>query len=157
MVLMRSRGVVPDIDRWDPFVDASDLQAEMNRLLDSFFGRPARASVLDRVWAPPVDMYQTAEELVMAVELPGVSEKDVSLSITGDVLTLKGERPASAGVKREDFFRAERWLGRFERALPLPIPVQVDKVKAAFRDGILTIRLPKAEAIKPKEIKIDVM
>jgi HSP20 family protein len=144
------------MDRWDPFLDASDLQGEMNRLFDSFFGRPARVAVVDRAWAPPVDMYQTGDELVMAVELPGVGEKDVSLSIIGDVLTLKGERPASAGTERENLFRAERWSGRFERTLPLPIPVQVDKVKAAFKDGILTIRLPKVEEIKPREIKINV-
>jgi HSP20 family protein len=147
---------MPDVDRWDPFLGASDLQTEMNRLFDSFFGRPARVAVLERAWAPPVDMYETADELVMAVELPGVSEKDVSVSITGDVLTLRGDRPATGEVKREEYFRAERWFGRFERTLPLPIPVQVDKVKAAFKDGVLSIRLPKAEEIKPKEIKISV-
>lgn len=156
MVLMRSRGAMPEVERWDPFLGASDLQTEMNRLFDSFFGRPARLAVVDRAWAPPVDMYETSDELVMAVELPGVSEKEVSVSITGDLLTLRGERSVTADVKREEYFRAERWFGRFERTLPLPIPVQVDKVKATFKDGILTIRLPKTEQIKPKEIKISV-
>jgi HSP20 family protein len=142
----------------DPFRDLTDIQSEMNRLFDTFFGRPApQTGGMERVWAPAVDMYETKDELVMAVELPGVSEKDIHLSITGDLLSVKGERHWQQDVKQENFFRSERWLGKFERTLPLPMPVQSDKVKAAYRDGVLMITLPKAEEIKAKEIKIDVL
>ncbi len=79
------------------------------------------------------------------------------LSIAGDMLTLKGERQWSQEAKQDNVYRNERWFGEFERTLPLPIPVQADKVKATYRDGVLTVSLPKAEELKPKEIKIDVL
>lgn len=141
----------------DPFRDLSDMQSEMNRVFDSFFGRPSQVGGVERIWAPAVDMYETQDELVVTAELPGLNEKDIHLSITGDVLTLKGERHWSQDEKQENYYRGERWFGKFERALPLPIPVQAGKVKASYRDGVLTVTLPKAEEIKPKEIKIDVM
>ena len=140
----------------DPFRDLGDIQSEMNRLFDSFFGRPApQTGSIERVWAPAVDMHETKDELVMNIELPGVSEKDIQLSLTGDMLTVKGERHWNQDVKQENYHRAERWSGRFERTLPLPITVQADKVKASYRDGVLTVTFPKAEEIKAKEIKID--
>jgi len=100
-------------------------------------------------------MYETKDELVIKVDLPGMSEKDVQVSITGDLLSLKGQRSESETVKSEQFFRAERWTGRVERVFQLPIPVQADHVRAGYRDGVLTVTLPKVEAVKPKEIKID--
>jgi len=137
----------------DPFRDLSDIRSEMNRLVDGFFGGPSQVGGMERVWAPPVDMYETEDELVVTAELRGLNEKDIHLSITGDMLTLRGER----GWNQENYYRGERWFGKFERALPLPIPVQADKVKASYRDGVLTVTLPKVEEIKPKEIKIDVV
>jgi len=86
-----------------------------------------------------------------------VQEKKVSVSITGDMLTVKGERSLDRDLKDEGHYRLERVYGRFERSIPLPIPVQGDKVKATYRDGVLEIRLPKAEELRPKEIKIDIL
>ena len=140
----------------DPSGGFSEIQSEMNRLFDSFFGRPSQAGGTERVWAPAVDMYETKDELVVATELPGLDEKDIHLSITGDMLVLRGERRFNQEVKGESYYRGERWFGKFERALPLPIPVQADKVKASYRDGVLTVTLPKADEIKSKEIKINV-
>jgi len=128
----------------------------MNRLFDSFFGRSV-GGTSERAWAPVADMYETKDELVIKLELPGMNEKDVQVSITGDLLYIKGQRLESEEVKQEQYFRAERWTGRFERIFQLPIPVQADKVRAAYRDGVLTVTLPKVEAVKPKEIKIDVL
>jgi len=141
----------------DPFRDAAELQGEMNRLLEGFFGRPGQQAAMERVWAPAVDMYETKDELVVNAELPGLNEKDIQLSITGDVLTLRGERRLNQEVTQDSLYRGERWYGKFERSLPLPIPVQPDKVKATYRDGVLSVRLPKVEEIKPKAIKIDVL
>lgn len=141
----------------DPFRDLSDIQSEMSRVFDSFFGRPSPVGGVERVWAPAVNVYETNDELVISAELPGLNEKDIHLSITGDMLTLKGERRWDQEVKPESYYRSERWFGKFERTLPLPMPVQADKVKAKYRDGVLAITLPKAEEIKPKEIKIDVL
>jgi HSP20 family protein len=140
-------------DRWEPF-RVSDIQTEVNHLFDSFFGRSATAP--GRSWTPPVDMYATKDDLVLTLELPGISEKDVSVSITGDLLTVKGERRFENQVKEEDRLHVERTYGKFERLVQLPMAVQPDRVKATYRDGVLEIRLPKAEELKPKEIKIDV-
>jgi HSP20 family protein len=142
----------------DSFRDFGDMQAEVNRLFDNFLGRPAQQHAgMERVWAPAVDMYETKEALMVVAELPGLVEKDIHLSIVGDVLNLRGERHWNQEVKQEHYYRGERWYDKFERSLPLPMPVQADKVTAAYRDGVLTITLPKVEEIRPKEIKIDVL
>jgi HSP20 family protein len=142
----------------DSFRDFGDMQAEVNRLFDNFLGRPAQQSgSMERVWAPAVDMYETKDALMVAAELPGLNEKDIHLSIIGDVLSVRGERQWNQEVKQESYYRGERWYGKFERSLPLPMPVQADKVTAKYRDGVLTIALPKVEEIRPKEIKIDVL
>jgi HSP20 family protein len=137
----------------------SDIQGEVNRLFDSFLGRPAPAAPAPalRTWAPVLDIHETKDDLVLNFELPGVAEKDVSLSITGDLLTLKGERMANRDVKDESVYHVERVYGRFERSVQLPMPVQADKVKATYRDGVLEVRLPKVEEVKPKAIKIDII
>lgn len=157
MAILRWRPAGQSVERWEPFRDLAEIQGEMNRLFEGFFGRTAPVGGLDRMWAPPVDMYETKDEVLVTVEVPGVNEKDVHLSITGDLLTIKGERAQGHEVKEDSVFRTERWYGRFERTLPLPMPVQADKVKATYRDGVLTVKLPKTEEIKPKEIKIDVL
>jgi len=153
MALVRFRPLATAVD---PFRDVSDIQSEVNRLFDNFFGRPGQMGSVERVWAPPVDMYETKDELVAVADLPGLNEKDIHLSINGDMLALRGDRPANQELKPESSYRAERWFGKFERSLPLPVPVQAERVKASYRDGVLTVRLPKVEEIKPREIKIDV-
>jgi HSP20 family protein len=105
---------------------------------------------------PIVDMYETSDDLLLNFELPGVREKDISLSITGDVLTVKGERQFSQHPNDENNLHVERAYGKFERSIRLPVPVQAGRVKATYRDGMLEVTLPKAEEVRPKEIKIDV-
>jgi HSP20 family protein len=146
------------LDRWEPFRNLIDIQGEVNRLLDTFVGRPmTAASAQGRTWLPAVDMHETKDDLVLKVELPGVREKDVAVSITGDLLTIRGERRWEDESKEQKFLHVERVYGRFERLIQLPMAVQADKVKAAYRDGVLEITLPKAEELKPREIKIDVL
>ena len=142
------------MDRWEPF-RVSDIQTEVNRLFENVLGR--QASATERVWVPPVDMYATKDDLILTLELPGVSEKDVTVSITGDLLTVKGERRFEQQVKEQDLLHVERMYGKFERVIQLPMAVQADRVKATYRDGVLEIKLPKADELKPKEIKIDVL
>jgi len=120
----------------------------------AYFDDPGRAT--ERTWAPPLDVYETKDDLVMTVELPGVKEKDVRLSIVGEVLSLRGQRVPNSEVREENYHRIERWSGSFERHIQLPISVQADKVRATYRDGVLEIRLPKVEEVKPREIKIEV-
>lgn len=145
------------VDRWDAFRNLGDIQGEVNRLFDAFSGRsmPTNGSQ-GRSWMPPVDMHETNDELVLRVELPGVREKDVVVSITGDFLTIKGERRLDPEHKDQRFLHVERAYGQFERLIQLPMAVQSGKVKASYRDGVLEITLPKAEELKPREIKIDI-
>ena len=142
-------------ERWEPFRNLNDIQGEVNRLFDSFLGRPAAPSA--GRWLPAIDMHETKDDLVLTVELPGVREKDVTVSITGDLLTIKGERRWADESKEQKFLHVERAYGEFERLVQLPMAVQGDKVKAAYRDGVLQITLPKAEELKPREIKIDIL
>ena len=146
-----------ELERWDPFRNMSDVQGEVSRLFDTFFGRPTVGGngPSPRMWVPVLDMYETKDDLVVSFELPGVSEKDVSLSITGDLLTLKGERAFNRDVTDDGYQHVERAYGKFERTVQLPMPVQADKVKATYRDGVLEVRLPKTEEVKPREIKIE--
>ena len=152
------------IERWRPFGTLAerdpfrDIQSEMNRLFDNFLGRPTATATGtgSRVWMPVVDMYETSDDLVLNFELPGVREKDISLSMTGDVLTVKGERQFDQQLHDDNYFHAERAYGKFERSMHLPMPVQAGRVRATYRDGILEVSLPKAEEVRPKEIKIDV-
>jgi HSP20 family protein len=157
MALERWRPFGGSIAQWEPFPDVSDIQQEMNWLFDSFFGRPGAPQTAEPMWMPPVDMYETRDDLHVAVEVPGIREKEVSVSITGDVLTVKGERKWDKELNDDGYHRRERGYGKFERIVALPVPVQADKVKAAYRDGVLEITLPKAEEVKPKEIKIDIL
>ena len=135
--------------RWTPFGTAD--------VFDSFFGRPANAAAAPRTWLPAVDMHETKDDLVLSVEVPGVSEKDVKVTINGDLLSIRGERRVDDEVKDRQYLHVERVYGQFERLVQLPMAVQADKVKATYRDGLLQITLPKAEELKPREIKIDIL
>jgi HSP20 family protein len=132
------------------------MQAEINRAFDAYFGARPRPPVPERAWAPPTDVYETRDDLVIAVELPGVREKDIHLSMTGDVLTLRGQRGIAVEACEENYHRIERWYGTFERHVQLPIPVQEDGIRASYTDGVLEIRFPKQDEAKPREIKIDI-
>jgi HSP20 family protein len=157
MAMERWRPFGLTVDRWQPYRGLSDIQSEMNRMFDSVFGHPATPSTSERIWAPVCDLWETKDDLVVNFELPGISEKDVNVSITGDVLTVKGERRWQDVQKDDSYHRLERVYGKFERSVELPIPVQADKVKASYREGVLTVKLPKADEVKPRSIKIDVV
>lgn len=143
------------IIRWDPFRDFISLRDEIDSLFDRFFARERFTSPLERSWTPSVDIYETKKEVVVRAELPGLSAKDVDITLTENTLTIKGEKKASDEVKGENFYRVESAYGAFQRTIPLPVPVRNEKVKASFKDGVLEIRLPKVEE-KAKGIKIKV-
>ena len=145
------------VDRWEPFRSLVDIQGDVNRLLDNFMGRQFNGEMAKgRAWLPAIDMHETKDNVVLKVELPGVREKDVTVSITGDLLSIKGERRWDDESKDQKFLHVERVYGQFERLVQLPMAVQTDKVKASYRDGVLEVTLPKAEELKPREIKINI-
>jgi HSP20 family protein len=143
------------IERWHPFTELMSLRQAMDRLFDDSFVRPAHAlEALGEVAAPALDVYQTPGEIVVKAALPGIKPEDVSIDITGDTLTVKGESKAEQEVKREDYLYQERRYGTFSRSVALPSGLKSDKAKATMEDGVLTFTIPKAEEVKPKAIKI---
>ena len=142
--------------QWDPFADMQDLQKEMNRFLGVFSGRTDRGATLQETsWAPTADIHETKDELVAVLELPGVNQKDVEISLVGDSLTIRGERRREDQVGEENYYRVERSYGPFTRTLLLPSIVDVDRIKAVYKNGLLEIRLPKREEAKSRPIPIE--
>jgi HSP20 family protein len=143
------------ITRWRPFSDLLSIQDEMNRLFDDFFGHPiTRREWTEEAWSPSVDVSETKDNVVINAEIPGMSKDDVKVSVQDNILTLSGERKQEKEEKNANYHRIERSYGLFFRSFTLPTPVQPDKVKATYKDGILKISLPKTEEVKPKEIPI---
>lgn len=138
--------------RWHPMRDLVSLREVMDRLVEESFVRPGWINRRERMDRLPVDVYSTAEELVIIASVPGAEPEDVDISIEGDNLHIKVEyKPPLENV---DYVFQERLYGTFERTLTLNIPVQTDKAEAVFEKGLLTLTVPKAEEIKPKIIKV---
>ncbi len=145
------------ITRWRPFKDLMSVQDEMNRLFDDFFGRPVtRPGWTEAAWCPCVDVSETKDNVIIKTELPGISKDDVKVSVQDNILTLSGEKKQEKEEKDANYHRMERSYGSFSRSFTLPTSVQPDKVKAAYKDGILRITLPKSEEVKAKQIPITV-
>ena len=145
------------IVRWEPFRDLVTAQRDFDRLFrGAFSAQPGETELSTRSWAPPVDIYETEDAIVLKAELPGVDPKDVDVRVEDNTLYLKGERKFEKEVKEQNYHRVERSYGSFARSFSLPNSISADKVKAEFKDGLLTLTMPKREEAKPKTIKIDV-
>jgi len=146
-----------DIIPWRPFGgELSSFRQEMDKLWDRFFGEMPLTRRITGEWWPTVDVSETKDNFVIKAELPGMDDKDVSVTISGDVLTIKGEKNKEEEEKDEHHYRAERYYGSFERSFQLPSSVKADKIEADFEKGILKVTLPKVEEAKKKEVKIKV-
>ncbi len=140
------------ISRWEPFGELVTLRDAMDRLFEDSFVRPGRTSRHEHAMALPVDAYATESELVITASIPGVDPDDVHITIEGDTLTIKGEfKPPLENV---NYLFQERRFGPFYRQLQINIPVQADKAEASFDKGVLTLTIPKAEELKPRQIKV---
>lgn len=139
----------------DPFHHLSSLREEIDRLFEqplSVFTAPQQFA-LGGGW-PTVDLYEDRDKLVVKVEVPGMKKDDIDISFHDGVLAISGERRSEEKYENAETHRSERFVGRFHRALTLPVPVQADKTSANYQDGVLTITLPKAEEAKPKQIRV---
>ena len=138
--------------RWDPVRDLASMEIDrLNNMFTNFLGGEGLA----RNWVPPVDIYETDNhEVVIKAELPEMKREDISVTFENNVLTLKGERKYEYEVPRDRFQRFERFYGTFSRSFTLPVAVDVTKISAAYKDGVLTVRLPQREEAKPKQIAI---
>lgn len=147
----------PEMNVWSPFRHLSVLRDEIDRLFDSPLNELTSSSQqFLSGWLPMIDLYEKPDHLVLTAELPGMKKEDIDISLHGDVLTLSGERKEEATFDKAETYRSERFLGRFQRTLTLPVAVNGSKVQASYKDGILTVTLPKAEEAKPKQIEVKV-
>lgn len=135
----------------------ASLQEEVNRLFDGVWrGDYDLSNVLRRTWAPVLDVTETDENVIVKAEVPGIDVKDLDISITGGVLTIKGEKHEEQEEKDKQFHRVERSYGAFTRAVDLPETVDPEKVKAECQDGVLTITLAKKPEAKARQVQIEV-
>lgn len=139
---------------WRPFGELSSFRKEMDRLWDRFFGDKPFGRMFTEEWLPAVDLSETKDILIVKVELPGMEAKDVNVSISGDVLMIKGEKKKEEEQQDEHYYSCERYSGSFQRSFQLPANVKTDKVEATFDRGVLKIMLPKTEKAKKKKIEI---
>ncbi len=144
--------------RWEPAAELNTIQSEMNRLFNSLFDTPTRGTTGEatRRWIPAMDLVETDDHYVLHADLPGLSEQDISIELESGVLTISGERKAAHTDTKGGYRRIERSYGSFARSLTLPDGVNADAVQASFDKGVLEVRIPKPEQIKPRKVTISV-
>ncbi len=145
-----------ELTTWKPFGELSSLRREMDRLWDRSLGERPFAGTFAESWLPSVDISETKDDFIVKAELPGLDAKDVNVSISGDLLIIKGEKKAEEEEKDEHYHRIERYSGSFQRVFQLQSGVKADKIKATFDKGVLKVTLPKVEEAKKKEIEVKV-
>jgi len=143
------------MSRFEPFRGVNTLQEQIHRLFSEAFDRSSDQASLAS-WAPAVDIYETAHELVVKVDLPDVKPEDLDVRVENNILTIRGERKFENKVNEENYLRVERAYGAFSRSFSLASTVNTGAIKADYKDGVLTLTIPKREEAKPKQIKVQV-
>ena len=148
------------LTRWDPFREFSTMQDRMNRMnrlfRESFSPESPEQTLTTGNFAPPVDVYEDEHNITLKIEVPGIDEKDINVSIENNTLTVHGERRFEKDEKEENFHRVERMYGSFTRSFTLPNTVDPEQVSAHYEKGVLKIRLAKKAEAKPKLIQVNV-
>ena len=145
-----------NITRFDPLGEMVSLRSAMDRLFEDSFVSPLGWRTVNGTDSinPPVDVHETPDDIVVTASLPGVKADDVDITITGQNLTVRGEFKADDEIKRDQYLYRERRHGSFSRSLQLPVRVEGERAEATFTDGVLTLRIPKADEVKPRQIRI---
>jgi HSP20 family protein len=143
--------------RWTPLQDLAAVQDRMNRLFNEFHNRHDDDVMTRGAWVPPVDIFENGnKELVIKAELPAMTREEIDVTVENQTLTIRGEKKFNQEIKDEQYHRIERTYGSFSRSFSLPLTVDVTKVSADYKDGVLTVTLPLREEAKPKQIKVEV-
>jgi HSP20 family protein len=143
---------------WQPLRDIE----ETGRRFEDVFGRPFLPGIRrvfpseERVWAPAIDVLEKEDRFLVKVELPGVREEDLNVSVAGGTLTIEGEKRAESEVKKKGYYYSETSYGSFSRSITIPSTVDASKIEANYDKGVLEITLPKAPEVKPKKITVAV-
>jgi len=146
----------PVMTAWSSFGRLSDLRDEIDRLFEAPLAELTQTSNLLSGWTPALDVFEQKENFVIKAELPGMKKEDITVSLHDGSLSISGERKSETRHEDAEVYRAERFFGRFQRAVTLPAPIAADKVQAQYKDGVLTVTLPKTEEARPKQIDVSV-
>jgi len=146
----------PEPTVWPTFGRLFGLRGELDRLFEASLSDVAQGSQLLGVWNPALDMYDNKDSVVIRAELPGMKKEEIDISLHDGTLSISGERKVEEKYEKAETYRSERFVGRFQRTVVLPSPVDGAKVLAQYKDGILTVTLPKTEEAKPKQIHVNV-
>lgn len=144
------------ISRWEPFRGLSTLHDQVNRLFNETVLRGQGEDSALTTWSPAVDIYETENELVVKADLPDVSEKDIDVRVENNLLTIRGERKFEKSVSEDNYLRVERSYGTFSRSFSLPNAVNAEAIHAEYKNGVLTVTMPKREESKPRQVKVAV-
>lgn len=139
----------PELSTWSPI---TNLRDQLNRLFD-FPGQSAEAF---GDWTPALDAFEDKDKYVVSVEVPGMKKEDIHVTVHDGVLTISGERKSEKDVKEGTVHRTERFYGKFSRSISLPAAVKSDKVLASYKDGVLSVEVPKADEAKPRNIEVKI-
>ena len=144
------------LERRDFEEEIARLRNRMNRLFSDFSRGVEQPEPMDEVeWIPPLDVLENKDDIIVRTDIPGMKSDEIDLSISGDVLYIRGERKREVGREDENYHTIERGLGKFDRRVSLPTSVKVDGIKASYKDGVLTVQLPKLGEEEAGEIKVD--
>jgi HSP20 family protein len=145
-----------DLVRWEPFNGLDRIQSRINEFFDEALGRSRAYPTSTNTWYPPVDILESRDSYLIRAELPGMKKEDINLEFRDGAVTLSGERKFEEPAAGVEYHRAERVSGKFFRSFYLPQTIKQEDMRATYRDGILEIHIPKAEAAKPRQIAISV-
>ena len=140
---------------WSPFAGFLHFKIKSIVFLTKAFRGQGDESALT-TWAPAVDIYETPNELVVKADLPDVNEKDIDVRVENNLLTIRGERKFEKSVSEDNYLRVERTYGSFSRSFSLPNTVNAEAIRAEYKNGVLTVNLPKREESKPRQVKVNV-
>ncbi|MCK4755421.1 Hsp20/alpha crystallin family protein [candidate division WOR-3 bacterium] len=142
------------LTKWEPFSDLVSLRDDMDRFFETFFGQHPEDR--EGFWTPILDIEESNGNIVVKAEIPGMEKDEIKVSVRNNMLSISGERKQEIETKDKTFHRIERSYGKFSRTITLPSEIDADKIKAAYKDGVLNIVLPKPESMKPKQIEVEI-
>jgi HSP20 family protein len=142
--------------RWEPLREIDSLQREMNRLFDSLAQTPTNRENISVTFIPPAEMHETPEAIHLKLEVPGMEASDLDVQVTAEAVAISGERQEETKTEEQGVTRSEFRYGKFQRVIPLPSRIQNDKVQADYKNGVLSLVLPKAESEKNKVVKVNI-
>jgi HSP20 family protein len=140
---------------WDVMRELASMQERMNRIWGNVYDRGHEDVTSRGSWLPPVDIFESASrEIVLKAEVPGLRREDIDLTVENSTLTIRGERKRDDGVSEDRYHRLERTYGAFQRSFTLPQTVDAERVRAEYRDGVLTVTLPMRDEVRPRQIQV---